>query len=105
VPLTPAIILLALSALLLLGNMIALARVKEFPWTRFFEVAKWSLLAYVVIAGLIEYAFLRNHLRGGALIVLTLSLVVFAVHVPMLVGFTVARFDDPDRFGIDSGWL
>jgi hypothetical protein len=44
-------------------------------------------------------------LRGGALIVLTLSLVVFAVHVPMLVGFTVARFDDPDTFGIDSGWL
>jgi hypothetical protein len=105
VPLTPAVILLALSALLLVGNTVALARVTEFPWKRFFEVAKWSLLAYVVIAGLIEYAFLRNHLRGGALIVLTLSLVVFAVHVPMLVGFTVARFDDPDRFGIDNGWL
>ena len=105
VPLTPAVILLVLSALLLGGNVVALARVRDFPWKRFFEVAKWSLLAYVVIAGLIEYAFLRNHLRGGALIVLTLSLVVFAVHVPMLVGFTVARFDDPDRFGLDSGWL
>jgi len=105
VPLTPAVILLALSALLLAGNMIALARVEDFPWQRFFQVAKWSLLAYIVIAGLIEYAFLRNHLRGGALIILTLSLVVFAVHVPMLVGFTVARFDDPDKFGIDNGWL
>jgi len=105
VPLAPAVILLGLSALLLVGNMITLARVKDFPWQRFFEVAKWSLLAYVVIAGLIEYAFLRNHLRGGALIVLTLSLVVFALHVPMLVGFTVARFDDPDKFGIDNGWL
>jgi membrane protein YdbS with pleckstrin-like domain len=105
VPLAPAVILLALSAFLLVGNTVALARVKDFPWQRFFEVAKWSLLAYVVIAGLIEYAFLRKHLRGGALIVLTLSLVVFAVHVPMLVGFTVARFDDPDKFGIDNGWL
>jgi hypothetical protein len=105
VPLTPAVVLLALSALLFVGNVVSLARVEDFPWPRFFAVAKWSLLAYVVIAGLIEYAFLRNHLRGGALVVLTLSLVVFAVHVPTLIGFTVARFDDPDRFAIDSGRL
>ena len=45
---------------------------------------------------MIEYAFLRNHLRGGALVVLTLSLVVFAVHVPTLIGFTVARFYDEE---------
>jgi hypothetical protein len=93
VSLAPAIILLALSALLLAVNLVLLARVKEFPWARFFQVAKWSLLAYAVIAGMIEYAFLRNHLRGGALVVLTLSLVVFAVHVPTLVGFTVARYE------------
>ena len=76
--------------------MIALSRVRDFAWDRFFEVAKWSLLAYAVIAGMIEYAFLRNHLGGGALVVLTLSLVVFAVHVPMLVGFTVARYAGAD---------
>jgi hypothetical protein len=94
VPLTPAVVLLAASALLLLGNVIALARVKDFAWERFFQVARWSLLAYVVIAGMIEYVFLRNHVRGGTLVILTLSLVVFAVHVPMLVGFTVARYYD-----------
>ena len=64
----------------------------NFAWPRFFAVARWSLLAYVVIAGMIEYAFLRDHVRGGPLVVLTLSLVVFAVHVPTLIGFTVARF-------------
>ena len=96
VPLTPAIVLLAASALLLVTNMALLARVKVFDWQRFVQVAKWSLLAYVVIAGMIEYVFLRNHLKGGPLVVLTLSLVVFAVHVPTLVGFTVARFYDPD---------
>jgi hypothetical protein len=95
VPLAPAVILLALSALLLVANMVALARIDGFAWDRFFEVAKWSLLAYAVIAGLILYAFLQNHLRGGSLVVLTLSLVVFAVHVPMLVGFTVARYYEP----------
>jgi hypothetical protein len=44
---------------------------------------------------MIEYAFLRDHLSGGPLVVLTLSLVVFALHVPMLIGFTVARYADP----------
>jgi hypothetical protein len=97
VPLTPAIILLALSALLMVGNLASLARVPGFAWDRFFEVGKWSLLAYLVIAGLIEYAFLQNHVKGGTLVVLTLSLVVFAIHVPALVGFTVARYDEPQE--------
>jgi hypothetical protein len=94
-PLAPAVALLAASAVVLVVNMALLSRVREFDWPRFFEVAKWSLLAYVVIAGMIEYVFLRNHLKGGPLVVLTLSLVIFAVHVPMLVGFTVARFHGP----------
>jgi hypothetical protein len=93
VPLAPAVILLALSAALLATNLIALSRVDGFPWRRFGEVARWALLAYAVTAGLIAYAFIRNHVSGGALVVLLLSLVVYAVHVPMLIGFTVARYD------------
>jgi hypothetical protein len=91
VPLTPAVILLCASALLLAGNLASLARVQGFAWGRFFEIARWALLGYVVVAGMIEYAFLRDHLSGGPLVVLTLSLVVFAVHVPVLIAFTVAR--------------
>ena len=102
VSLGPAIVLLALSALLLVGNLLSLARVDGFAWDRFIDVAKWALLAYVITAGLIEYVFVRNHLSGGALVVLTLSLVVYAVHVPTLIGFTVARFADPDPVGPDS---
>ena len=98
VPLGPAVALLAASALLLLANVIALARVRDFAWDRFFQVARWSMLGYLVIAGLILYAFLKDNIHGGALVVLTLSLAVFSVHVPMLVGFTVARFaDQADR--------
>lgn len=92
VPLTPAVILLAASAVLMAGNLLSLTRVRSFAWERFFQVAKWSLLAYSIIAGMIEYAFLQNHLHGGTLVVLTLSLVVFAIHVPVLIGFTVARY-------------
>ena len=97
VPLAPAVVLLVLSAGLLALNMLLLYRVEGFPWARFFAVAKWSLLAYVVTVGLIEYAFVHNHLRGGPLVVLTLSLVIFAVHVPILIGFTVARYYDPEQ--------
>lgn len=56
VPLGPAIGLLAASALLLAGNLIALARVPGFPWRRFLEIARWALLAYAVTAAIIEYA-------------------------------------------------
>ena len=92
VPIAPAVILVALSALLLAANLVSLARVKEFPWTRFADIAKWALLAYVVVAGMIEYSFVRNHVSGAPLVVLTLALIIFAVHVPTLIGFTVARF-------------
>jgi len=95
VPLTPAAILLGASALLLLGNLLALSRVEGFAWGRFFAVARWALLAYVVVAGMIEFSFLRDHLSGGPLVVLTLSLCVFAIHVPVLIGFTVARYEQP----------
>ena len=94
VPLAPAVVLLVASVLLLTANLLALARVDDFAWGSFFGVARWALLAYALIAGLIEYSFVRNHLSGGPLVVLTLSLVVFAVHVPTLIGFTVARFAD-----------
>jgi hypothetical protein len=99
VSLVPAVVLLVGSALLLFINLALLARVQDFAWDRFFEVAKWSLLAYAIIAGMIEYAFVRDHLHGGALVVLTLSLVIFAVHVPTLVGFTVARYAEPAAVG------
>jgi hypothetical protein len=96
VPLGPAVVLLAASALLLIGNVVALRRTRGFAWGRFLEVGRWALLAYATIAGLIEYVFLRNNTSGGPLIVLTLSLVVFALNVPVLIAFTVARYDDPD---------
>ena len=93
VPLVPAVVLLALSAALLVTNLVLLLRVRGFARERFFQVAKWALLAYAITAGMILYAFLRDGLSGGTLVVLSLSLVVYAVHVPMLIGFTVARYD------------
>jgi len=97
VSLGPAIALLAVSALLLVGTVVALWRTPGFAWVRFIEVAKWALLAYSIIAGMILYVFLRNHTSGGPLVVMTLCLVVFALTVPVLIGFTTARYADPEE--------
>ncbi|MEA2228651.1 MAG: hypothetical protein QOH46_3606 [Solirubrobacteraceae bacterium] len=93
VPLGPAAAMLAASALLMVINVAGLARVPDFNRALFFDVAKWALLAYCVIAAILEFVFIHDGTRGGVLVVLTLSLVVFAVHVPLLIGYTVARYD------------
>jgi hypothetical protein len=85
-------VLLAASALLMVGNVVNLSRAPGFNWEAFFAVARWALLAYCVIAAMLEYVFVKDGTRGGVLVVLTLSLLVFAVHVPLLIGFTVARY-------------
>jgi hypothetical protein len=95
VPLGPAVALLVASTVVLTINLLSLRRVKDFAWERFFYVAKWALLAYAITAGLILYAFLQDNVRGGTLVVLTLSLVVYAVQVPTLIAFTVARYATP----------
>jgi len=93
VPLTPAVVLLVASASLLAVNLALLSRVRDFAWNRFFAVGRWALLAYVITAGLIEYAFLRNGMSGAPLVVLTLSIIIYAIHVPVLIAFTVAQYD------------
>ena len=92
VPLTAPVVLLAASGLVMAANIVSLARARGFNRDAFFGVARWALLAYCVIAGTLEFVFVHDGTRGGILVVLTLSLVVFAVHVPLLIGFTVARY-------------
>jgi hypothetical protein len=95
VALTLPTALLIASALLVVGNLVTLSRVPGFAWPRFFQVGAWALAAYLFTAALIEFAFLRNHLKGGPLVILTLSLLVYAIQVPAMIAFTVARYDTP----------
>lgn len=91
-PLGLPIGLLATSAILLAVNAVLLSRLREFAWDKFFLVGRWALAAYVVQAGMIEYAFVHNDASGAPLVVVTLMLVMFAVSVPLIISFTVARY-------------
>ena len=96
-PLGIAIGLLLLAVALQLTNAVLLARLREFAWQRFFQVARWSLLAYAVIAGMIEFAFIYDDTRGVQLVVMTLMLALFMLNVPVLIAFTVARYETRER--------
>ena len=91
-PLWFAVVLLVLAAGLQLVNVALLARIEGFAWARFFQVSRWALLAYAVIAGMIEFAFVFDHTRGTPLVLMTLMLALFMLNVPVLIGFTVARY-------------
>lgn len=91
-PLAVPIALASLSAALVLLSLFMLARAKGLAWGKFFLVGRWTLLSYVVAAGLIEFAFVRDHIRGGPLAVVTAMLALFAVIVPLIISFTVARY-------------
>ncbi len=95
-PLAPAIGLLAAGGVLTISAMVLLSRVRPFAWRTFFQVARWALAAYMVIAGLLAFVFIYDHTRGATLAVLVLTLVVFAIDVPVVIAFTVARYDEMD---------
>ena len=94
-PLGPALGLLVAAGLLLGWNALALRRASAFAWHTFLVVGFWTLLAYVVIAGMLEYVFVLDHTRGSLLVVLSLMLLCFAVDVPMMLAFSVARYQEP----------
>ena len=89
----PAVALLAAAAAVFALNLVLLARRPGFAWWRFRIVAGWMFLVYLVISGMIEYAFVYDNTRGAVLLVMTLLLAVFALNVPLIAAFTVARFE------------
>ena len=93
--LTAPWLLLAGSAALAGVSLLLLARHTGFAWAVFFRVARWALLAYVLIAAMIEFSFIHNGVQGTPLVLLSLMLVMFALDVPLSIGFTVARFAGP----------
>jgi hypothetical protein len=94
-PLGVPIAIAVVSAALLLTGGYLLSRLRPFAWDRFFLVFRWALLAYVISSAMIGFAFIRDHTRGAPLAVVLVMLVIFALDVPLIIAFTVARYDSP----------
>lgn len=96
-PLKVATALLVVALILMVIAVTMLLRIPSFAWKRFRIVFKWALLAYIIEAGMIEFAFVKDQMRGSSLVIVTLMLFVFATSVPINIAFTTARYADLDE--------
>jgi hypothetical protein len=88
-----ALAIVSVLALVAAGGL--LARLNEFAWERFRLVFGWALLAYIISAGMIAFAFVKDHASGAPLAIVLVMLAVFALDVPVIIAFTVARYSSP----------
>ena len=86
--------LLPVVAIGLPSAVVMLVRIPNFAWGPFRMVAFWGLLAYLVVAGMIAFAFILDGTRGQSLLLTLVMLLAFAAVVPSLLGFGVARYQD-----------
>jgi hypothetical protein len=92
----PAYVLLAGATALVFTQLVLIGSLSSFSRASFHLVAGWSLAAYLVIGGMIEYVFLRNQTRGEELALLSWGLALFVSDVPLILGFSVARYQRPE---------
>jgi hypothetical protein len=95
-PLLVPILTLVGAAALVTAMVVSLSRIGNFAWRTFFTVLKYAALAYIVIAGMLEFVFVLDDTRGTTLVILSLMLLIFAIDIPILFAFSVARYQPPD---------
>ncbi len=93
-PLLIPTVLTVLAYALMVTALVLLSRIEGFAWSTFVRLFRWALLAYVVMSGMIEFAFVHDHTRGATLTEVSLMLVIFALSVPTTIAFTSARYAD-----------
>lgn len=92
--LAPGVVLLCVAAVLIVAAVVLMARIPDFAWGTFRTVAGYGFLAYLVLASVVAFAFVLDDLSGNALLVMVAVLGAFAVVVPLLLGFGVARYQE-----------
>ena len=94
--LVPAALLTGFAFVVMAANVITLSRVRAFAWPMFFKVGRWALLAYAITSGMIELVFVVDGTPAQPLLLLTCMLAIYAVDIPLLLAFTVARYQPVD---------
>ena len=90
----PGVALLIAGGVFLLTALAMLSRVRPFAWRTFRVVAGYGFLAYLVLASVVAFAFVLDDLTGAQMAVMFSMLGAFAVIVPLLLGFGVARYQE-----------
>jgi hypothetical protein len=86
----------AVAIVLFAAACVLTIRIESFARRTFFVVAKWALLGYVVIGGMIEFVFIKNDTPAKQLATLTIGLAIFVLDVTLILAFGVARYQPAD---------
>jgi len=89
------ICLAVLAWILIVIAAVLLATIRPFNYRIFKMVSVRQLLAELVVAGMLEFVFLRDRLPDGPLVVFSVLVGSFSVSVALLMGFQVARWQEP----------
>ncbi len=92
-PLLVPVLCLVAAVAVLVVNVVLIVRRPGFAMWRFRQVAAWMLLVYLVVSGMLAFTFVHDHTHGEVLGVMLLLLATFTCNVPVLAGYTVARFE------------
>jgi hypothetical protein len=84
---------LVASAVLLLAALAFLARRRPFAWRLFFAVARWVTLVTAIFSAMAVYIFVADGTSGTTLAIMAAVLVLSAIDIPLLIGFSVARHE------------
>jgi drug/metabolite transporter (DMT)-like permease len=95
VTLVPPLVLAIAAGVVLVVNVVLLSRIEEFARDTFFRVFGWTLLVYLTFSGILEYVFVYDHTPGRQLALFSAMLFIFAIDVPLLLAFSVARYQPP----------
>jgi len=92
-PLLVPVLCLVAAVAVLAVNVFLIVRRPGFAMWRFKQVFGWMLLVYLVVSGILAFTFVHDHTHGAVLGVMLLLLATFTCNVPVLAGYTVARFE------------
>lgn len=92
-PLAWPIAFLGVSGVLSLATAGLLMRLRQFAWQLFFAVARWVLVLTSIFAAMAMYVFIADGTGGTQLTILVIVLLLAALNIPMLLGFSVARHE------------
>ncbi|MCL5946568.1 MAG: hypothetical protein M1298_00890 [Chloroflexi bacterium] len=93
VPLVWPVAFLVASGVLLVAAIILLSRLRHFAWAMFFAVARWMAVLTMIFVAMTVLVFIVDATGGLTLAVMAIVLVLTAIDVPILVGFSVARHE------------